>query len=184
MDLLFAGQYWFDARLENRTKDVLLLKTVEFSLLPPEDAPFALPQGVRMPIAGTIEPGQEFVAPLELVDVTLGWVLSAAPLDALSVEVEVRLSVEAEHPSGRAFRTEVFVMPLTFCWGCLIKHDPEVLFVDEDGELSCDLRKFPAGHNPPSIREVCRPGQDEPVDCRLCQRLFVDLDTGAEVCAP
>lgn len=106
------------------------------------------------------------VVPVLLVDAPTAETLRGAlqsRVESSSVTAAVTLFGH-EAPDGAAVSTAPFQLPIQVCSGCLVQFSNDAM--DQAAPLpNCFVPIDPK--NPPPT--PCFPGQDEPVDCRLCQ---------------
>lgn len=76
----------------------------------------------------------------------------------------VKVRVFGETLGHQEIESSELQYPLTVCSGCLISFPPDALEEISDGVFACV-----PGENDQIERTFCAPGQDAPVDCRLCQ---------------
>ncbi|MDI1436095.1 hypothetical protein [Polyangium sorediatum] len=82
---------------------------------------------------------------------------------ASPVEVTASVIIRGRTLGGEEIATGEWQFPVDVCRGCLVYYAPEAddpLTVERDCSLTADA---PAG--------LCRPGLDNPVDCRLCSKI-------------
>jgi len=150
------------------------VRRAEVSLSGPADFSIALPKGVNIPISGTIEPDGEAIVQLEVVNPDLGRQLATAAELADRGSV-IRLTAEVKFfgvtTSGTDVESNTFVYPVVVCRGCLLQFPPEAsdpLIT----EANCRAPLVDEEGNSVEVDTPCYPGQDDPVDCRLCRILL------------
>ena len=148
----------------------------------------ALPQGLEIPISGTIEPGEYQVIYLDVIGDALAEQLAVA-LDRRGsmVPLTVRIQIRGTTVSGTSVDSNEFLYPLEVCRGCLLSFPveaqsetdprPNCLIQESDPETAALLE----------INASCLPGQDERLDCRECRNILqaygysrADIDANCE----
>jgi hypothetical protein len=77
------------------------------------------------------------------------------------------IRVHGHSLEGAPFVSDAFKLPIDVCYGCLVSFPPEANDPQAAVQPNCGLGSFDS-HQP------CVLGQDEPVDCRLCNNLIPD----------
>ena len=189
-----AGGAQGDFRDVLNESNVVRLESATVSFITPSNVSFAMPQGIKIPVSGSIQPGGLATTALEIVDVTLGGVLQQAPEFAQAgalVTVIAEVSFEGTTSGGTEIESNKFSFPLDLCFRCLVNFVPGTLFPDDDGSLTCGAAAQ-AGmdvemNDDVDILDVvtpCNVGQDDPVDCRLCRTLVSDPNAADAICDP
>jgi hypothetical protein len=78
-----------------------------------------------------------------------------------STRINVAVRVFGETLGGQEIESSELLFPIAVCNGCLISFPTTAI----DPTSNACNRGIPPEEKP------CKPGQDEPVDCRLCQQL-------------
>ena len=132
-------------------------------------------------------PGSGFVDPASGTDP--GWGLIDSVLFAMSdalaptishkgartLNVTSRVRVFGHTLGGTSVESGDFLFPISVCYGCLLSF-PTDANDSSKGYPNCDI---PAS-NGTTISAPCTPGQDDTVDCRVCQEFF----PGESFCEP
>ena len=150
------------------------VRRAEVSLSGPSDFSVPLPRGVEIPISGTIEPDGEAVVQLEVVNPSLGEQLAAAPELADRGSI-IRLTAEVKFfgvtTSGTDVESNTFIYPVVVCRACLLEYPPEASDPLAP-QPNCQAPLVDSEGNSVDVQTPCYPGQDDPVDCRVCRVLL------------
>jgi len=124
--------------------------------------------------AGSADPGALGVASFELVPPSIGGAIYNQIHDdvlagrASAKTIDARVVLTGTFAAGGSWRSDEIDFPLDVCLGCSVEFP-----VDSTDVTFATPNCLRAGE--PTIWP-CRPGQEEPTDCRLCQ--------GNPVCSP
>lgn len=180
--------------------NIVSLRGAEVSFQTPNNVSFAgqLPQGLFIPVSGTITPEGIATTGLEVINVNIGNVIrnsrefrdGTGEFDytpGALVNLLVTVKFRGITASGTEVESNEFTYPLDVCARCLLTYSPGTLFPDSDGDgLTCDLRQAPedADIDVATVEPPCVLGQDAPVDCTFCRTLRPDDADADALCDP
>jgi hypothetical protein len=148
------------------------LRSAAVSFRAPAGFDVALPRNLSLPLSGTLEPNGEIVTDLPVVNFALGNQLrSSAQLRdrGASVPVVVEVKFHGVSTSGTDVESNTLTYPLTLCRGCLLTFPPDA---DDPAEPGPDCRGgFGEGSELSEFALSCFPGQNAPLDCRVCRAI-------------
>ncbi len=140
----------------------------------------ALPTDQAIPISGTLEPNTSTVVEMDVIGNALGSQLAAAiTRRGTIVPLTVTVRFEGVTTSGTDVESNSFRFPMEVCRGCLLDFPPEA--DDPDYEQADCLAEQTEST---STEELCFPGQDEPLDCRVCQNILSARSEDTLQCEP
>jgi hypothetical protein len=205
LDVTVASEYWMFPRVENlmspsgsvslgRTGGTttggtryegnrVTLRQAVVSFRTPSGFDVAMPRNLKIPLSGTLDPNGNVVTHLRVINSALVSQLRASPQLAersASVPVTVEVRLEGESTSGTGVESNVFTYPLSLCRGCLLQFPAAADDPDVPG-FDC-LAGF--GEGAPSLDAACYPGQDSPLDCRLCHLIVTSSGGDPQQCEP
>ncbi len=178
-----------DARLDTTTVR-LTRATVEYRAL--DQISVSFPDQLRVPLSSPVEPnglsafGVEILTPAMVQDLRTSpeFIIRGADGEVrparTAVSLLVNVTVEGETLDGKSVGSNEFTFPLTVCNGCLVSVPPDAVSVEAGLQPNC-LRID--GEEIETPADLCSPGQDAAVDCRLCTLLAVD-DFARQLCQP
>ena len=100
------------------------------------------------------------IASAILVDASTSGALGGAAQGGFVQEVVSEVVVRGRTLGGNELETAPFTFPISVCFGCSLIFPPGV----NDGLTAC------GGEGDSELESTCFPGQDSPVDCRLCRQ--------------
>lgn len=156
--------------------------TVELDIPPSLDAAFA--RSFEIPISGTVRPGGSQSVELYVILPAIGNALAQSNFLRTSgsrVTMLARVQFIGKTNAGREVDSNIFTFPIELCVGCLL--DTPAAAVDPTFP-SPNCRNV-TGLDDTSLTDVCFPGQDQRLDCRLvCPNLGPDEEDPSGSCRP
>lgn len=158
------------------------LSEAEVSFDAPEGFGVTLPRRIQVPISGTIDPEGAAVVVLKVIDEPLGEQLRAsAQLQdrGSSVSIVADIRFRGQTTSGTEVESNAFSFPIQVCRGCLLEfpleaNDP----LDTQPNCRADLTAEESEVTDSEL--TCLPGQDQPLDCRVCRILVTSQGRSEE----
>jgi len=181
MDLAFTREYWAGLLVGNQlvargASDQLRTETARFRAegaeVEIETTSGDLVQSFTVPVSGFADPsgGTEpgwGVVHAVLIDGTTGQSLAAGFAEGerspVVGRVVVVVKVFGRTLGGREVESGEFRFPISVCYGCLVSFPPDATDPDLPTPNCANVGTGSSGEVP------CYVGQDEPIDCRVCQ---------------
>ncbi len=180
--------------------NIVSLRGAEVSFQTPANISFAgqLPQGLFIPVSGSVPPQGIASTGLEVINVNIGNVIRNSTefrngtgefdyTPGALVNVLVTVKFRGITASGTEVESNEFTYPLDICARCLLTYSPGTLFPDSDGDgLTCDVRQAPEDLEvgAATVEPPCILGQDAAVDCTFCRTLRPDDAEADALCDP
>ena len=156
LDLIVAND------LQLSSEERLMVTSARIAYQLPENIDLAVPEAHEVPLPLDLPLGRDTVVELEILGGAFGGFLSTA-LDARDTSIPLKVEIELLGATGEgiAFRSNVFRYPIELCRGCQLEFP------------LTNAAEYCAKLDEPSDSMSCRPGHDEPIDCRYCTQAMI-----------
>jgi hypothetical protein len=184
MDLAFTREYWAGLLVGNQlvergSADLLRTETSRFRAegaeVEIETTDGDLIQSFTVPVNGFADPGNGSdpgwgVVMAVLIDSSTGDGLASGfptgERSSLVGRVVVAVKVFGKTLGGQEVESGQFRFPISICYGCLVSFPPEAT---DPGVPAPNCNNI--GESGSSVDMPCLVGQDEAIDCRVCQSM-------------
>lgn len=156
------------------------LSSATVSFKAPGGFDVAMPRNLRIPLSGTLEPNDDVVTSLQIVNDALGQQLRASTQlsdRGSSVPLEVEIRFHGVTTAGSEVESNNFTYPMTICRGCLLTF-PLAANDPLDTQPNCRADFTSDTSSVSDFALTCFPGQDSPLDCRVCR--IITTSQGAD----